>query len=307
MRICFFGAGAVGGYFGGKLAKAGEDVSFIARGLHLDAMREGGLRVESVDGDFTVHPVATSEPSEIGVVDLVVLAVKSHDTSLALEQMAPLVGEDTSILTLQNGVENEDLIGDAYGMERVVGGVAYIGTEVMGPGHIRHSALGRVTLGDWPTGTSDRTRGIGERFKGAGIPVKLTDDIAGAKWRKLVWNAAFNPISILVPIESAELARRPETRDVLASIMREVVEVASAAGHPIEGEIVERSIEMTLETRGVRTSMLQDFEKGRALELDALLGVVVRYGKRLGVGTPVSSTVLALTGAKRDMKIGDRG
>jgi len=294
MRIVFFGAGAVGGYFGAKLAYAGNDVALVARGKHLEAILKNGLEIRSVDGDFTVHPQASADPAELGEADLVVLAVKSQDTPAALQQMRPIIGPETSILTLQNGVENEEMIAAAYGEERVLGGVAYIGSRLESLGVIVHRSLGRITLGRWPSGDDEDTREITALFEAAGIPTKQADDIRAAKWRKLVWNASFNPVSVLIRTDSATLATDPHVKQVVASIMNEVIAVAAAFGIHIDPSIVERSIEMTTGSAGVNTSMLQDFEKGKPLELDALLGVVVRKGRELDVPVPVSSAVYSM-------------
>ncbi len=295
MKILIMGTGAVGGYFGARLAKAGNNVIFVARGKHLDAIREKGLRVDSPDGDLLLKVRALEDPAEAGFVDLVFLAVKNYQLALALGQLTPCVGRETMILTVQNGVSAEELAIESFGKGRVLGGVAYIGSRVEGPGHIVHSTLGRIALGELHDGTSPRLRELEKMFFEARIPVTLSDDIMVTKWRKLVWNTAFNAVSVLTRMKTRAMAESVALRPVLINLMEEVIAVARAEGHSLDREVIlSKTFELTRSLDDVETSMLQDFEKGRKLEIEGLNGVVVQKGKERGVPTPVNEMVVGL-------------
>jgi len=295
MKILVMGAGAVGGYFGARLTDAGNDVFFVARGTHLETMREKGLRVKSPDGDLELRVKASNTPADAGIVDLVLLAVKSQDVGESLDLFRDCVGPETTILTIQNGVSAEEEVVVVFGKERGLGGVAYIGVLVEQPGVIVHSTLGRLAIGELEGAMGPRVRMIEEMFRDAGIPVTVSESIMETKWRKLVWNAAFNAVSVLTGMRTRAMAESEELRPVLTGIMEEVVAVANAGGHHLDrGDILGKTFELTRKLENVKTSMLQDFEKGKKLELAALNGVVVKKGRELGVPTPVNETVCAL-------------
>jgi len=301
MKILVMGAGAVGGYFGARLYSAGNEVFLVARGKHLKAIRKKGLCVKSIKGDLHIPIQASDEPSEFGIVDMILLTVKSQDTGHALSLIKQNVGLDTFILTLQNGVENEEKISQAYGGERTLGGAAYIGVRLDSPGCIIHSALGRVAIGSpFTEGPSEeRIREIVRVFRDAGIPAKVSEDIMKTKWAKLVWNAAFNPVSVLTGLTTHSITESPELRELLTGIMKEVIAVAVADGYELnEKEMLEKTFCLTEGVSDVKTSMLQDFERGRPLEIDALNGVVVRKGKENGVPVPLNTAVVGLIMAR---------
>jgi 2-dehydropantoate 2-reductase len=295
VKIAVMGAGAVGGYFGALLHRGGLDVTFIARGRHLEAIRSQGLQIKSPRGDFTVRANATSDPKEIGPVGLILFCVKSYDTEAATRQCLPMVGGETVILSLQNGVDNEERIAAIVGEDKVLGGVAYIGAGIVAPGVIDHTAEGRIVFGEMSGGLSERGRRLEQTFRDAGVPAEVSSNIQAILWGKLVWNAAFNALNTLVGGEVDVLVRRPETRTLAKRVMEEVRAVAVASGVLLPDDLVERLLKWT-DTAAIamKTSTRQDLEAGKKLEVDALNGVVIRKGQAAGVPTPHNFTLYAL-------------
>jgi 2-dehydropantoate 2-reductase len=299
MTIVVFGAGAVGSFFGGLLVRGGQDVRFVARGAQLGALGRSGLLIQStLLGDVAVPRVnAVSDPRDIGPADLVLLCVKAHQTAGVLESMAPLVADGTSIVTLQNGVESDDTVAARFGRARVIPGVVYVGATLEAPGRVSHVAAGTIALGV-PEGVSrDRVTSVREVLARSGQPVQISDDIERERWRKLLWNAAFNTVSAITGRDPGELLQVQESRGLIASLMREVVAVARAQGIALTDANVDEQIAWTERAGTIRTSTTVDRERGREMELDALIGVVVRRGRQYGVPTPCSDVMLALLGA----------
>jgi 2-dehydropantoate 2-reductase len=293
------GAGAVGGYFGARLAAAGNEVHFIARGPHLAAMRERGLLVKSPQGDIAVDPTrATDDPSRVGEVDLVLFTVKSPGTREAAVAMHPLVGPRTAVLCLQNGVENEDVLTETVGVGHVIPGVAYVGAEVTEPGVVTYTALGSIALGERGGEVSDRVTQIAKAFEDAGVHASVRTDITSAKWRKLVWNAAFSPITALTGQTVFEALQDEDVKELAGAAMREVIAVAQALGLDVTEDAVPKGEKVSSQRAMSKTSMLQDVERGRPTEIEALSGAVVRAGHRMGVPTPISAALRALVKAK---------
>jgi 2-dehydropantoate 2-reductase len=293
------GAGAVGGYFGARLAAAGNEVHFIARGPHLEAMRQRGLLVKDPDGDLVVRPArATEDPSKVGEVDLVLFTVKSTGTREAAVAMRPLLGPRTAVLCLQNGVENEDVLTEVVGVGRVIPGVAYVGAEVTEPGVVTHTAMGRIALGERSGEVSERVKEIAKAFEDAGIHASSSTDITTAKWRKLVWNAAFNPITALTGQTVFEALQDDDIKEMANAAMREVIAVAQALGLAVSEDDVPKGENVRSQKAMSKTSMLQDVERGRPTEIEALSGAVVRAGHRVGVPTPINAALRALVKAK---------
>ena len=289
------GAGAVGGYFGGLLAKGGLDVTFIARGKHLEAIKDHGLEIKSSRGDFTVKAKATSDPKEIGPVELILFCVKSYDTEAATRQCLPMMKDHTVILSLQNGVDNEEKIAAIVGERGVLGGVAYIGAGIVEPGVICHNAEGRIVFGEMQGGISDRVKRLEQTFREAGFPAEVSSNIRAILWGKLCWNATFNALNTLVGGEVKILMERPETRTLARQVMEEVRAVAVANGVPLPKDLIERLLKWTdTAAAEMRTSTRQDLEAGKPLEVEALNGVVVRKGQAAGVPTPYNFALYAL-------------
>ena len=296
MTTVVFGAGAVGSFFGGLLARSGTDVRFIARGAQLEALCGDGIRIESTSlGALHVPSVrATADSRELGVADLVLVAVKAQHTAGILDALTPLVGPLTTIVTLQNGVESDEVVAARFGRERVLPAVVYVGATVERPGQVRHVAAGTIALGV-PAGVErSRVEAVRDLLARTGLPIRIADDIQHDRWRKLLWNAGFNTVSAVTGRDPDVLLRVPESRTLLLDIMREVVAVARAQGIALSDADADEQIAWTERAGSIRTSTMVDRERGREMEVDALIGVVVRRGAALGVPTPRSAAMLGL-------------
>jgi len=305
MRIMIMGAGAVGGYFGSRFQLAGQDVCYIVRGDHLKAMNEKGLRIEGVSGNTILQVKASQDPSDFGIMDLVVITVKSQDTPQAIDMIEPNVGKDTTILCLQNGVENEERIIERYGIERTLGGVAYIRVGVEAPGLIVNQTSGRIAIGRFQEGGPDsqRVEEIKHMIEQAGISISVTDNIMLRKWGKLVWNAMFNPVSVLTGHSSYHLKEDPSIRGLFEGIITEVVQVAEREGYHLDKEkIFAKMFDLSRAVRGTKTSMLQDYEKGKPLEIDALNGAVIRKGEEHGIPVPINISIVGMIRGKVEQR-----
>lgn len=297
MRIAILGPGGVGGYFGGRLAAAGEDVTFIARGAHLKAIRDTGLRVESANGDFHVHPArATDDPATVGPVDAVLFAVKLFDTEAAAAFARPLVGPDTVVVNLQNGVESEAITAGILGSDRVMGGVAYIAAVIAEPGLVRQTgAFSRLVFGEMDGTLSDRGRRLEEACRRAGIEATLSPQIQVDIWRKFLMLAAVSSITTATRRPIGALRGDPDLRRLFVDAIAETAAVGRASGVALPPDAEEAT--MTLLDglpAPMVASMVHDLNAGRRLELDRLGGAVVRLGRALGVPTPVHATLYAV-------------
>lgn len=286
-----FGTGAVGAYFGGRLAEAGEDVGFVARGRHLAAIREHGLHVESVEGDFHLHPVrATDDPAAIGPVDVVLVGVKAWQVPEAAEALRPLVGERTCVLPLQNGVEAPVQLADLLGADRVLGGLCHILAFIEGPGHIRHmGGTPYVAFGELDGSGSARVEALRQAFSRArGVTVEVPPDINVALWSKFLFIAALSGVGAMTREPIGVVRTRPEWRELLRRAMEEIRAVAAAGRIALPSDIVEKTLAYIdgLPPDGT-ASMQRDIMQGRPSELEAQAGAVVRLGDRLGVAVPV--------------------
>ena len=313
MKICVYGAGAIGGYFGARLARCGHDVTLIARGPHLEAMRKNGLRLISAGDDFTVHPLCTDEPAEAGHQDYVIVTLKAHSVPAVAERMKPLLGPDTAVVPAVNGVpwwyfhklegpwegtrvETVDPGGAQWthiGPERVIGCVVYPAAEVVEAGVVRHIALDRVPLGE-PDGTrSERAQALSRALIEAGVKAPVRPRIRDDVWIKLWGNCAFNPVSVLTGGTLGEIARDPATHSVTRAMMVEAQAIGEKLGarFPID---VERRIEGAAEVDDHKSSTLQDFERGRPMEIDALVAAVAELGRLVDIPTPTMDMIYAL-------------
>jgi 2-dehydropantoate 2-reductase len=304
MRFLIAGAGAIGGYIGACLARAGEDVTLFARGAHLRAMEEHGLRVISDAGDFEVRPKITGSLADAGTFDVIFLAVKAHGLTQLAPLLKPLIGDGTTVVSTQNGIpwwychlERVDpggVIAASIDSGRVTGSIVYLGTEIAEPGVIRHTEGNRISLGE-PDGTrSERCRAIAEALIHAGLRCPVTTRIRHEIWVKLLGNVAFNPISALTRSTLGQMARDPAVAGVVRSIMTEVETVANQLGLELPISIDQR-IAGAEKVGEHKTSMLQDLEAGRPMELEAVVGAVLELGERLGVAMPHTQTVYACT------------
>ena len=294
MKVAVVGVGAVGGYFGGLLARGGADVTFIARGERLEALRARGLTVKSGKGDFSIRIRATDDPAEVGPVNLVLFCVKSYDTEPAIRQALPMVGPHTDVLSLQNGIDNEEQIASIIGKEKVVAGVAYIGASTPEPGLILHQESGKIVFGELDGGLSERIVRLKAFFDRYNLPADTSANIAAVLWTKLAWNAPFNAINTLVGGPVKAILENPHTRELARLVTAEVVAVANAAGVGLAFEEVwERNVKFS-QHYGVKTSMLQDHEAGKPLEHEALNGVIIKKAAALGLPTPYNFALYSL-------------
>lgn len=296
MKIVIYGAGGVGAFFGGLLARGGQDVHFVARGAQLDALRMQGLRIDSLLlGQVQLGPLqAHARASGIGRAGLVLVCVKAHQTEGILDDLASVIGDDTVIVTMQNGVESDEVVAARFGRARVVPAVVYVGATLDAPGMVTHVAAGTIVIGARPGVDASRLPAVRDALAQSGQPVRISDDIQRERWAKLVWNASFNTVSAVAMREPRDLLASPEARALVVGIMREVVAVAQAHGIALRESDIDQQIGWTERATAVRTSMMVDRERGRAMETEALVGVIVRLGRAHGVPTPFSEALYGL-------------
>ncbi len=296
MKIAVMGSGGVGGYFGARLADAGNDVSFIARRAHLEAIRDEGLRVKSSFGDLHVRSAnATSEPADVGPVDVVLFATKLYDTESAGEMCRPFIGDETVVISLLNGVDSEEQLSRILGAEHVAGGVARISAEIAAPGVVHHhSKFADLEFGEMDGRESDRLLAFQEVAKAANIKATLRDDIESAIWEKFILLASFSGVTTLTRLPAGPLRDNPDTWELLTAAARETDAVARARGVRLADDTVETIMGYLGKMHDtMKSSMLIDLENGRRLELEWLSGAVARLGGEAGVDTPVHRVILA--------------
>ena len=296
MRIGVVGAGGTGGYFGGLLSRAGQDVTFIARGAHLEALRARGLTVESkLAGTFTVPVQATDDPHEVGSVDLILFCVKTYDTDGAAEGIRPLIRPDTTFLSLQNGIDNEERISRATGHTSGIGAVAYIVSAIKAPGVVAQTAgPGRIMFGELSGGASERTERLREVLQGAGIAAEVHPDIRVTIWQKFLFICAFSGVTAVSRLPIGTILADPVTHALFRGTSEEVEAVARADGIGLPDDCVEQAMTQAaaVEPWG-RGSLYGDLAGGRRMELEGLNGEVVRRGGENGVSTPLNFAIYA--------------
>ena len=293
MKIAVMGAGAIGGYFGGRLAKAGFDVSFIARGAHLDVIRKNGLKVLSPLGDFTIHPATvTDDPAEVGPVDVILFMVKNYDTLRAAEQIRPLVGPDTAIIPFQNGVEARAMLSNVLGARHVLGGVAFIPASIQEPGVIKHNAeLAKLVFGEFDKQITPRAVAFLDALEKAGVTGEIPADISMVLWSKLMFLTSMSAINCITRQPVGLVQSDGETIALYMDAMREVAAVAAAHGVSLGEEAIANNMALAQSfPPNNKTSMFQDLEADRRLEIDYLSGAVVRLGREKGIETPIHRT-----------------
>jgi 2-dehydropantoate 2-reductase len=296
MRIAVYGAGGVGGYFGGRLARAGAEVHFIARGAHLQALRENGLRVRSVKGDFAVRTPATDDPAEVGPCDVVLFCVKTFDTEAAAARLGPLVGERTAVVSLQNGIENEEKLARAVGGGHVMGGAAFIFAGIAEPGMIVHTGgPASITFGELDGRTSERAKRLLACCEQAGVDAELSASIKTVLWAKLAFICAQAGMTAAVRLPIGEIRTAPAAWAAFGRLVAEVCAVAEADGNPVPQAAQERAVALALAAEpGSFSSLHDDLVAGRRMELEALHGFVVRRAARHGLAVPASDAVYAI-------------
>jgi 2-dehydropantoate 2-reductase len=314
MRFLIAGAGAIGAYIGARMARAGFDVTLFARGPHLHAMQEHGVRVKSTEGDFVARPTIASSLEEVGPVDVVFLGVKAHGLPQLAPQLKPALGPETTVVSTQNGIpwwyfqgfggewegmrlERVDpggVISSAIGAHRVVGSIVYFATEITAPGVIQHNAGDRITLGEPDGARSDRCRRIAETLIASGLRCPVTAHIRQEIWVKILGNASLNPVSALTRATLGEMLRDPEVRSLIRNIMQEVEAVSRKLGMELPVSVDQR-IAGAEKVGEHKTSMMQDLEAGRPIELEPLVGAVVELGERVGLPMSCTRTIYSCT------------
>lgn len=292
MKVVVFGVGGVGGYFGGRLAQAGEQVTFLARGEHLEAIQTNGLRVDSIKGDFTIQPaIATDDPSLVGIVDVVFLGVKAWQVPEAARALPPLIGEHSCVVPLENGVDAPGQLAAELGAGHVLGGLCKISAFIARPGHIRHAGIEPyIAFGELDNQPSARVDRLRSAFERAGVVVEVPPDIQVAMWEKFLFIAAISGVGAVTRVPVGVIRDVPETREMLETAMREIFEVARARGVELPSDVIDRTMAFTDGlSPGVTASMQRDIMDGRPSELESQNGAVVRMGLETGVSTPANA------------------
>ena len=310
MKIAIVGAGAIGAFLGAKLALAGEDVYLIARGPHLKAMQANGVRVRSPEGNFEAHPTATHDYESIGPVEYVFLTVKAHSLTAIAPSLVPLLGPDTAVVSAQNGIpwwyfmgqggpfdgssiESVDpggVIAHAIDSSRVIGCVVYPSTVIVEPGVIEHIEGNRFSIGELDGTSSERCKRLAASLICAGLRVLIRGHVRHDMWIKLLGNVVFNPMSALTGATLVEMATHPESSDIVRAVMAEADAVAEGLGVRLPLTIDQR-MDGARKVGAHRTSMLQDLEAGRPMELESVVGVVIELGEKLGLPMPHTRTL----------------
>jgi 2-dehydropantoate 2-reductase len=312
MKFAIVGAGAIGAFVGAMLAKSGEDVTLIARGPHLRAMQEHGVRVRGEIGEFEAHPAATDNPENVGEVDVLLLTLKAHSLPAMAPRLAPLIGPQTSVISAQNGIpwwyfyrhggpwkgtqlESVDpggVITQHIDSARVIGCIVYPSTSITEPGVVWHFEGNRFAIGEPDGSKSDRCREIADVFIKAGLRCPIRANIRHDMWVKLMGNVAYNPISALTRATLIEIVRSAETRALATAIMNEAESVANGLGFDL-GVTVDQRLAGAEKVGHHKTSMLQDIEAGKPTELEAIVGAVIELGEKLGLSLPNTKSVYA--------------
>ena len=296
MKILVMGAGAVGGCYGGLLARSGADVTFVARGDNLAAIRERGLRAQTAThGDFTAHPKAVDRLDGAWTADLILFCVKGYHNAQAIADMAPAVGDNTAILTLQNGIGGGDQLADRFGADKVLLGAAYIDAMRKAPGVVaQRGSPPRIVFGEESGKISDRAKAIEETLRRAGIDAELSPNILTALWGKLIYICALSGMMCITRTSFAEVLDTPETCALARQVMQEAFEVGRASGAALDDGIVDSVMAgFQAEKDDLLSSMFLDLQAGNPLEVSLINGAVARIGKRVGVATPANSVIAA--------------
>lgn len=290
------GTGGVGGYFGGRLAEAGCDVHFVARGAHLQALSQNGLQVKSPLGDMLIKPVkVTSDTASIGVVDVVLVAVKLWDTEAAASSLKPLIGPDTAVISLQNGVEKDTVLARFVDKRNLLGGICYIAASISAPGVIEHAGkMARVTFGEMDGGVTPRSAAFLKALVDANVMADLSKDIVREIWEKFVFLVGLSSTTALLRQPIGPIRTDPDTRQLLLETMRETVNVGIAKGVRLDPSYAEKRLEFCDTIPATMMSSMQvDLSRGNRLELDWLSGAVVRFGEEFNVPTPANRVTYA--------------
>jgi 2-dehydropantoate 2-reductase len=293
MIIGVVGAGAIGGFFGGKLKNAGQEVIFLARGTHLETMKAEGLRIQSENSSVKVKGTFTNDIKDLSECDLLLFTVKAIETKATAEKLLPILKENAYVLTLQNGVDNEEILAEVLGKERVLSGASYISAAIQSPGVITHSDKHLLVLGALDEANHTVVEEIVPLFKKAGVHCEISERIIARKWGKLLWNVTFNPLSAVTGATVGEILDDHKLREISEKLLQEAIKVSQALGVHIEQKVIDQVLPSAELVPHHKTSMLQDREKGRAMEVESLCGYIVQQAQRRQVDVPVLKTIYA--------------
>ena len=296
MKIAVMGTGGVGGYFGGLLARAGHEVTFVARGPHLQAIKKNGLRVESAnDGDFNAHGNALENTAEVGPQDLVLFTVKMYDNEDAIDAIRPLMGPNSLVLTLQNGIDNGNQLVDVFGRERVLIGSCYMEGRIKEPGVVTQGGPGVASFGELEPGISERCQELLAVFQEANWRVELQENMPGMLWKKFSYLAGSAAVGAATRTLFGEMRSIPETREIIQGAIAEILEVGKASGAPIMEDSLEWCMTSLDNFPATGMSSLgKDFMEGRPVELDGLTGTAIRMAREYSVPTPINDTLYGI-------------
>jgi 2-dehydropantoate 2-reductase len=295
-RVLVVGTGAIGGFYGGRLALAGARVATLCRSDY-EEIRDQGITVTSVWGDFHYRPErVVRRAGEYGPPpDFILVALKALPGVDTVEIVRDAVGPDTAIVLVQNGIGIDEPVAAAFPRNEIISAVAFIAVSRTGPGRILHSDYGRLVLGRFPSGTSAKVQHLTQLLRAGGVPCEVAEDVVTARWRKLVWNAPFNPMSVVGGgVDTETMVEMKESADVARATMEEVLRIAAAAGHPLPTDVIEQNFEGTRAMKPFKTSMLADFEAGRPMEIEAIVGNALRIARSHRVEAPHLETLYAL-------------
>lgn len=313
MKIAVVGSGAVGSYYGALLHRAGHEVHLLLRSDY-QTVRAQGVTIRSPRGDFTTTPTAAQSPHEIGTSDLVLVALKTTANDQFANLLPPLIGRTTAVLTLQNGLGNEEALAKLFGPEQILGGLCFVYLNRVAPGVIQHLGEGKILLGEFRRSVSSRVQNLAAQFQEAGIPCQVTPNLAHAHWEKLVWNIPFNGLGVASvagltaqqdgcvklsgPIQpcltTGQLLDCGEWERLIRALMLETIAAANALGHDLSAELAEKMIVMTRATASYKSSTVLDFEAGRPLELDSLFLEPLRQAQCAGLAMPRLATLATI-------------
>lgn len=307
MKVCVLGAGSLGSVIGGALAGAGNEVHLVGRATHMDAVNESGLVLAGSDGERAVHPVGHTTPAGVGTCDLVIVLCKSFDTAETMRDASELVGSGTTVMSLQNGLGNEDALCDVVGVEHVIGGKTYVGGMLLSPGRVQATIKGKDTvIGELDGSVTERVRAIGDAFRAAGMPCTVSSNIMGVIWDKLLVNVATGAVCGITGLPYGEMYRQETLVACASAAVREGMQVAAAAGVKLTYDDPHDVLELARAglPESFKPSILQSLEKHRPTEVGVINGAVVAEGARRGVPTPVNETLTALVrGIERRQEI----
>lgn len=297
MKIAVLGTGAVGGYFGGKLAKAGNNVTFIARGATLEALKTKGLSIKSYTGDFVIKkPKVSANLADIKDAELILFCVKSYSTAEIAKAIKPILKDNVVIISMQNGIDNEDILAEILGKEKIIGSVVFITSSMPEPGVIKHTSYGKIKLGELNGQITDRIKKIEKLFLDSGVPASTSAEIKADLWSKLMLNVAYNGFTTLVGGPLKKYREVPEIQESFLAALKEVQLVARKEDHNVTDKAVENAIEFTKNEDFInfKSSTLLDAEAGKQLEIEALQGAVLKAARKHNLDIPINKLIYAL-------------